>query len=297
MRSTEPRSWLFVPGDSDRKLAKAGQVGADALVLDLEDSVAPDRKEAARLLSLDFLKTEAPQLDAQCWVRINPVSTEQGVMDLMNTLQGEPAGVMLPKAQGASDLDLLIRHLEELEREYGLILGQTRIVVIATETPAAVLSLGEYARHRELRRLQGLTWGAEDLAAALGASSNRDAEGHWTHPYQMARSLALLAARAAGVQPIDTLHADFKDNAGLRASCAEARRDGFTGKLAIHPDQVGAINEAFLPTEEELVWARKVVAAFDQQPGAGVLSLDGNMVDKPHLQQAQRLIDRAKFRT
>ena len=294
MTSSEPRSWLFVPGDSERKLSKAGGSGADALVLDLEDAVGSDRKDAARGLVLEFLKGDAPNLNSECWVRINPLGPDQGAKDLIGVLQGEPAGIMLPKAEGSADLDLLVRHLEELEREYGLVLGQTKVVVIATETPAAVLALYEYARRHEPRRLHGLTWGAEDLAAALGASANRDSQGQWTHPYQLARSLTLMAARAAGVQPIDTLYADFKDQAALKSACSEGRRDGFTGKLAIHPDQVSVINDAFLPSADELAWAARVVSAFQKEGGAGVVSLDGQMLDQPHLQQAQRLLERGK---
>ena len=285
----EPRSWLFVPGDSERKLSKSLASGADALILDLEDSVAQARKDAARNQVLEFLKSEAA--GRTCWVRINPLTTE-GAKDLIGILQGEPAGVMLPKAEGLPDLRRLSKHLDELEREYGVVLGQTGVVLIATETPRAVLKLKDFAAVEE-RRLRGLTWGAEDLAAAIGASDNRGEDGDWTAPFQLARNLTLLAARAAGVQPIDTLYADFKDSQGLRNACDNARRDGFTAKLAIHPGQVEIINEAFRPSEAELDWARAVVAAFNAEPGAGVVSVDGKMLDKPHLARAEAVLRRS----
>lgn len=286
-----PRSWLFVPADSDRKLAKAPTVGADALILDLEDSVAIDARPRARLLAVDYLR-HWDNGHGQCWVRCNPITTEAAVEDLMAVLPGRPTGIVLPKALGMADISRLARQLDELERENGIELGHTKIVAVATETPAAVLKLGDFAERSD-RRLVGLTWGAEDLATELGATTNRDGT-NWTEPYRVVRSLVLVAARAAGVQPIDTLYSDFKNPDGLAMAVARARRDGFAGMLAIHPGQVAAINAAFTPTEAEIQWACQVIAAFEASPGAGVLSLEGKMIDKPHLLQAQQLVDRAK---
>ena len=291
MTLPQPRSWLFVPGDSDRKLAKAAGIGADALILDLEDAVAEQNRPRARLLCLDYLRSWDPN-HGQCWVRCNPINTEAAVEDLMAVLPGKPTGIVLPKAEGGADIQRLARQLDELERENDSVLGSTKIVAVATETPAAVLRLHEYSDVAE-RRLVGMTWGAEDLAAALGATSNRDGED-WADPYRVARSLVLVAARAAEVQPIDTLHSNFKDGDGLDRALTRARRDGFTGMLAIHPDQVAPINTAFTPTAEEIGWAKRIVQAFDAQPGAGVLSIDGKMIDKPHLVQAQQLLARAR---
>jgi len=291
MTTTHPRSWLFVPADSDRKLAKAATVGADALILDLEDSVIPDAKSRARLLAVDYLR----QWDhgrGQCWVRCNPINTEAAVEDLMAVLPGRPTGVVLPKALGTADITRLGRQLDELERENGIELGHTKIVSVASETPAAVLKLADFAGHID-RRLFGLTWGAEDLATELGGTTNRDGTD-FTEPYRVVRSLVLVAARAAGVQPIDTLYSDFRDPDGLALAVARARRDGFVGMLAIHPDQVAAINTAFTPTAAEIQWALAVIAAFKAAPSAGVLSLDGKMIDRPHLLQARQLIQRAQ---
>lgn len=291
MMMTQPRSWLFVPADSDRKLAKAVTVGADALILDLEDSVVPDARPRARLLALDYLR-QWDHAKGQCWVRCNPIATEVAVEDLMTVLPGRPTGIVLPKALGMADISRVGRQLDELERESGIERGSTKVVAIATETPAAVLRLGDFVEVAD-RRLVGLTWGAEDLATALGATTNRDGTD-FTEPYQVVRSLLLVAARAAGVQPIDTLYSDFKDPAGLALAVERARRDGFAGMLAIHPSQVEAINIAFTPTEAEIQWAIQVINAFEASPGTGVLSLEGKMIDKPHLLQAQQLLQRAK---
>ncbi len=289
MTTAQPRSWLFVPADSDRKLAKAADIGADALILDLEDAVAEVNRPRARLLCLDYLRSW-DHTRGQCWVRCNPINTEAAVEDLMAVVPGGPTGIVLPKPEGMADIHRLARQLDELERESDSPLGGIKIVSVATETPAAVLKLAEYCDEVE-RRLVAITWGAEDLAAALGATTNRDAD-NWTDPYRTARSLVLMAARAAGLQPVDTLHSDFKDTAGLERALVRARRDGFTGMLAIHPDQVAPINSAFTPTAAEVEWANKIVTAFAADPAAGVLSLDGKMVDKPHLLQAQRILAR-----
>lgn len=278
------RSLLFVPADSERKLARARDAGADALILDLEDSVAPPNRPAARALAAAYL-ADRP---GPTWVRINPLDSSDALADLAAIVCAAPDGIMLPKCLPAH-VERLHAMLDALEARDGLPAGAIRIIPVATETPAAVLALGEYAT-RALPRLAALTWGAEDLAAELGASTNRMPSGVLDVPYQAVRVQALLAARAAGVEPVDTLHADFRDTDGLRADTERAARQGFTGRLAIHPDQVPPINAAFTPTEAELAHARAVVAAFAD--GAGVASLDGKMLDAPHLRAAERVLAR-----
>jgi citrate lyase subunit beta / citryl-CoA lyase len=287
------RSFLFVPGDSERKLGGADASGADALVLDLEDSVASAGKPRARELVAAFLK-DRPRAErkSQLWVRINPLDTALALTDLAAVAGAAPDGVVLPKADGPADVARLSHYLDALETQAGLGLGSIRVLPVATETAAAPFNLREYAA-AGLDRLWGLTWGAEDLSAALGASGNRDPAGEWAFTYRMARSLTLLAARAAGVQPIDTVYVDFRDEAGLRSSSRASRAEGFTGRLAIHPAQVPAINESYLPSLEELEHARRVVAAFDAEPGAGTVGLDGKMIDIPHLKQARALLEDA----
>jgi citrate lyase subunit beta/citryl-CoA lyase len=280
------RSWLFVPGDSERKLARAVDVKADALILDLEDSVLADRRDAARELVTEFINSGAAASD--CWVRVNPLGSADVHADLRMLGNVTSCGVMLPKASGPAQVAKL---RDALVGVWGAD-SSPRIVPIATETPAGVFAMGDYGRAQPAG-LAGLTWGAEDLAAELGVLANRDSAGHWTAPFQLARSLCLMAARDAGVEPIDTLFADFTDTDGLRESCALARRDGFSGKLAIHPGQVAIINEQFTPGSDELDRAQRVVQAFADNPGAGVLNLDGKMVDRPHLLQAQRVLDLA----
>ncbi len=279
------RSFLFVPGDSSRKLARGLMSGADALILDLEDSVAPENKPDARGLVTEALATPAqPEL----WVRINPLD-EGGLDDLTALVRAGPHGIMLPKAAGPQDVLRLSHCLDVLERRDGI--GRpVRILPVATETAHAPFTLGAYAS-TALPRLYGLTWGAEDLAAALGASTNQDG-GAWAATYRMVRSLTLLAARAAGVEPVETLYTDFRDAPGLQRTSEAAAREGFTGRLAIHPDQVESINTAFLPSAEAIAHARKVLAAFAAAPGAGAVSLDGQMLDIPHLKQAQNLLAR-----
>ena len=285
------RSLLFVPGDSDRKLERCGASGADLVILDLEDSVAPEHKAAARERVGAWLAARPAGARMQCWVRINPLDSVESGRDLAAVAAARPDGIVQPKVRSAEDVVGLGRVLEELELRHGIGTGAIRILPIATELPEAVFALGGYARCGA--RLYGLTWGAEDLSAAVGASANRDAHGNWTAPYQLARSLCLFGARAAGVAAIDTLHADFRDDSGLRASCAEARRDGFTGKLAIHPQQVGVINECFMPSAAEVAEARRIVALFAANPGVAALALDGRMVDLPHLRLAQGTLARA----
>jgi citrate lyase subunit beta/citryl-CoA lyase len=285
------RSLLFVPGDSERKQAKALQAGADALILDLEDSVAEAALPAARARVRDFLMAQVPGARSQqLWVRPNGLASGKLLEDLEAVLAGRPDGVVLPKVSSVRELQEVGRQLSVLETRIGLPEGGTRVIVIATETPRAVLTLGEYSPESAGGRLSGLTWGMEDLSAALGALAKTEADGALTPVFELARSLCLIAAAAAGVQAIDGVHADFRDRAGLEREVARARRDGFRAKLAIHPGQVPVINDAFSPTAAEVEHARRVVAAFESSPGAGVTSLDGKMLDRPHLVLAQRLL-------
>jgi citrate lyase subunit beta/citryl-CoA lyase len=287
------RSLLFIPGDSEKKLGNGDRAGADALILDLEDSVLPENKARARGLTVEYLKA-TPKIGrgSQLWVRINSLDSSLALADLSAVVAAAPDGVMLPKAEGPADVARLSFYLEALEAQAGVAIGSTRVLPVATETAAAPFNLGGYSGAR-LARLVGLTWGSEDLATALGASTNRDASGEWAFTYRIVRSLTLMGARAAGVQPIDTLYADFRDEKGLYAASRASRAEGFTGRLAIHPAQVAAINESYMPSAEEIEHARRVVAAFETSPGSGAVGLDGKMIDIPHLKQAQALIEQA----
>ena len=281
------RSLLFVPGDSEKKLAKSISTSADALILDLEDSVSPDRTAIARSMVAEFLKAHSNRKQ-QLWVRINPLQTPLALHDLVAVMAGKPDGIMLPKPLNAKDAQQLDHCLSALEVREGLALGSTRIIPVATEVAGALFDLQSYAGATP--RLQGLTWGAEDLATAVGATSNRDASGEFTFTYKLARSLCLLASAHAEVQAIDTLSVDFKDMKALAADVQNARREGFSGKLAIHPDQVEVINQGFTPSANDISHAQRIVDAFAQAQGAGAVQLDGKMVDKPHLTQALRLL-------
>jgi citrate lyase subunit beta/citryl-CoA lyase len=272
------RSLLFVPGDRPDRMEKALRAGADALILDLEDAVAPAAKPEARRQVAAFL---AAHPDAHLWVRVNPLDGAETDRDLDAVLSSHPKGIVLPKAEGGASVNELARRLTERGN------ATAQILAIATETPAAIFQLGTYGG---ARRLAGLTWGAEDLPAAIGAVTSREEDGRYTPPYELARSLCLFGAAAAGVAPIDTVYPAFRDLEGLVAYATRARRDGFTGMMAIHPAQVPVINAAFTPSEAELLHARAVVAAFEAAPGAGALSLDGRMIDRPHLVQARRTI-------
>ena len=280
------RSLLFVPGDSERKLVKAESVGADGLVLDLEDSVAADRIEIARRMVRDYLQSHRDRSRTRLWVRVNPLSTEKTLPDLAAVVAVGPDGIMLPKVNSAADLRLLDNYLTALEVREGVERGCIRILLVATETAPAIFNLGDFGGVTP--RLWGMTWGAEDLPAALGASTNRDEAGNLEFTYRLARSLCLLAAVAAEVEPIDTVFTDFKDAKGLLREAQAARRAGFTGKIAIHPDQVEPINQSFTPSAEEIEYAERVIKAFSS--GAGTVGLDGKMLDMPHLKQAQRLL-------
>ncbi len=285
------RSLLFVPGDSDRKLAKAVSSRADMLILDLEDSVASSEKAAARGRVREFLASHPLRAATQLWVRVYPLGGADVLADLVAVVAARPDGIVLPKSRSPDDVIRLAHYLDVQEAQHGLEAGAVRILPIATETPEALFSLGGFARCGP--RLYGLTWGAEDLATALGATGNQLLGGDWTAPYQLARSLCLFGAGAAGVAAIDTLFPDIRDLQRLRSACADARRDGFAGKMAIHPDQVDVINECFAPSAQELAHAARVVALFRAHPGAGVLALDGQMLDRPHLAQAERTLARA----
>ena len=284
------RSLLFVPADSERKLDRSRQSGADALILDLEDSVVPANRPAARRQARIFLASNG-SADFRRYVRINPLESGMALDDLVAVVPERPNGILLPKCV-PEDVRTLDHYLSALEAASGLSPGAIQIIAIATETPAAVLALANHADGAYAgasARLEGITWGAEDLSAALGGH-NRRIDGIYDDVYRIARSLCLLAAAAADAAPIDTIYTDFRDDKGLAAECAAARRSGFTAKMAIHPAQIPVINKAFSVTEAELIWARKVVAAFAQNPDAGTLALDGTMVDRPHLILARRLL-------
>jgi len=279
------RSFLFVPADSERKLARGPESGADALILDLEDSVVPANRANARILARRLLDSTS-SANYQRWVRINPLASGAALDDLAATVPGRPDGILLPKCV-PDDLRTLDHYLSAFETGAALPLGGIRVIAIATETPAAMFALGNYAAVSA--RLEGITWGAEDLAACIGGN-NRRLDGAYDDVYRLARSLCLLAAAAAGVTPIDTIYTDFRDEAGLAAECAAARRSGFTAKMAIHPAQIPVINRAFTVGDDELAWARKVVALFEANPEAGTIALDGRMIDRPHLTLARRLL-------
>jgi citrate lyase subunit beta/citryl-CoA lyase len=281
------RSYLFVPADSKRKIAKAADADADALILDLEDSVAPDARPAAREQAADFVKDRD-----DAWIRINPIDTEDAQADLAAVVAAAPLGIILPKPRSADDVVALASQLDELEAQHGIAAGQIKIMALCTERPEALFSLHSYIGATP--RLTALSWGGEDLSSALGASANRDDDGEWLPLYEMARSLCLCAAAAAEVAAIDTVYTDYRDLQGLSKYAANARRDGFSGMLAIHPAQVEVINRAFMPTAEEIEHAERIVALFDDNPGAGTLGLDGAMIDRPHRVQAERLLELAR---
>jgi citrate lyase subunit beta/citryl-CoA lyase len=292
--ATVLRSLLFVPGDSERKQAKGLGSGADALILDLEDSVAVAQLPAARQRVRELLEAHTDRSRQQLWVRVNPLSSGLLLQDLTAVFPGKPDGLVLPKINAPQELVQIGHYLSALEAQQGRAEGATKLIAIATETPQAVLALSSYAEvltaANTKARLAGLTWGAEDLSAALGAQK-LDNQGAPTFTFQLARSLCVITAKALEVQGIDSVYVDFRNAAGLKADIDAARRDGYTGKLAIHPDQVGPINEAFIPTPAEVEWAKRVAAAFAASPDAGVMSLDGQMIDKPHLVQARRILD------
>lgn len=288
------RSFLFVPADSEKKIAKALSVGADALILDLEDSVATANKAAARPLAAAFIReTKSKAARPRLYVRMNAFDTPYWQGDLDGVMAAAPDGIILPKPRGGGDVDRLAALLDMAERTHGLPYGSTRIIPIATEVPGALLAMHTFEQTSP--RMEAITWGAEDLSAVVGSAATREPNGVWTSPYLLARNLCLFAAVAAGKQPVDTVYVNFKDTAGLAEECRIAARDGFTGKFAIHPDQVATINRAFTPSEAETAWAREIEALFAANPGAGALSLRGQMIDKPHAVRAARILARAKL--
>ena len=281
------RSFLFVPGDSDRKFARAKDCGADALILDLEDSVAPSQKAAARALTSTLIDQDGKR-DWSFFVRVNALDTGLTFDDMAAVVKPGLDGLLIPKANGAADIERIGCDLDGLEARTGAPRGSVKFAVVATETPRAMFALGSYAAAHP--RLIALTWGAEDLSAALGATDNKEPDGAWAFPYLVARAQCLFAAAAAGVAAIDTVFVDFRDLDGLERDCRRSRRDGFSGRLAIHPDQVATINRAYTPSEAEIERARRIVAAFDDNPGAGTLAVDGKMVDAPHLKAARKTL-------
>jgi citrate lyase subunit beta/citryl-CoA lyase len=281
------RSLLFVPGDSERKFSRARDCGADALILDLEDSVAPPEKVDARARVAELIENE-PKRAWSLFVRINALDTGLALDDLAAVVKPGLDALLIPKVNGAADLERVAHYLDALETKAGMAPMSVKLATVATETPKAMFALGSYAPTHP--RLIALTWGAEDLSAALGATDNKEPDGSWTSPYQLARAHCLFAASAAEVMALDTIYADFRDPEGLERDCRCSRRDGFVGRLAIHPDQVAAINRAYAPSEAEVAHARKVVAAFDANPGAGALGVEGKMVDLPHLTAARKIL-------
>lgn len=286
------RSLLFVPADSQKKLDKGLGSGADALIVDLEDSVVLERKAAARVAAAEFIRAAVARTPRpHIMVRVNGLTTGLTDDDLAAIVPARPDSIMLPKAEGAPSIVHVDAKLKVQEAEAGLPDGHVKIVALVTETAMSLFVAGTY--RESSARLIGLTWGAEDLSADLGAEANRGADGRFLEPYRFARTICLTAAVAARVQPIDTLGVDFRNLDALRAECEEARRDGFTGKLAIHPAQVPVINEVLTPTPEAIAHAETIVAAFAAAPGAGTVQIEGVMFDIPHLNRARNVLARA----
>ena len=279
------RSLLFVPGDSARKFEKARTGAADALIIDLEDSVAPDRKDEARSITCGMLGAERSA--QKLFVRVNALDTGRTLGDLAATLPARPDGVVLPKCESADQLRQVSLWLDGIEAATGVVPGATSIIAIATETAASIFGLGSYAGATE--RLLGLMWGAEDLSASLGSTANKTGRNYHS-PYRLARDLCLMGAAAAGVAAIDTVYTDIEDLEGLAEESAAARRDGFSCKVVIHPKHVDVVNAAFSPTDEEVAWARRIVDAFAADTGLGVIRIDGKMIDKPHLRAAEKIL-------
>lgn len=287
---TEPttaRSWLFAPGDSEKKMDKAAASEADIAIFDLEDAVAPENKPLARQMVHDRIAREDDAARARLWVRINPLDSGMAVQDLAAVIPARPGGLLLPKSRGRGDVETLDHYLTALEVAHGIEAGSTSVLVLATETAGAMFHCGDYAG---APRVCGLTWGAEDLSDALGASDNRAPDGRYDPPYELARTLCLLGACHAGVQPVETIHADFRDLDGLEQRARDVKRQGYRGMLAIHPAQVEVINRVFTPSEEELAEAQAVVDLFAANPGVGTIGHEGKMLDRPHLDRAKGLL-------
>jgi citrate lyase subunit beta/citryl-CoA lyase len=280
------RSWLFAPGDSEKKMAKATAGDADIVLIDLEDAVAESEKANARTMVRDFLVAQASGHE-RLWVRINPMDGPHTLADLVAIMPGRPGGIMLPKVYGRPDVERLDHYLSALEVANGIEPGSTRVIVLITETAAAMFTTGDY---KDAPRVVALTWGAEDLAASIGASANRNEDGSYGFTYELARSLCLLGAATAGVAPVETIQGDFRDLDGLRRRAEKVRRDGYRGMLAIHPAQVEVINQAFSPNEEEIAEAQAVVDLFAANPGVGAIGYKGGMLDRPYLARAEQLL-------
>ena len=290
--TTRMRSWLFAPGDSAKKMGKAIASEADVALLDLEDSVTPENKPAARIEVAEALG--AAQDTSRIWVRVNPLATGWTGEDLDAVIPAAPGGVFLPKAEGGHDVETLDAMLAEREKSAGIAVGSTKVAALVTETAAAMFTTGTYdAASEGQQRLVAMSWGAEDLSSELGAREQRGPDGEYSHVYEMARSLCLLGAVKAGVAPIETVQPEFRDLDALETRARRVRAQGFRGMLAIHPAQIAPINAAFTPSEEEIAHARSVVRAFADNPGAGALAIDGNMLDRPHLVLAMRLLAEA----
>ena len=287
------RSWLFVPGDSERKMEKGRGNVADALILDLEDSVADSRQEIAREMTCNFLLQETDRSRQQLWVRINPLDNPLSLPDLAAILKGKPDGIVLPKVYSAADVNKLADYLDILEVREGIPKGSTKIVSVATETAQSLLTFNTYLEGIT-DRLVGMTWGGEDLSAALGASSNRHPRtGDYDDPFLYARTMCLATARAIDVQPIGVVFVDYKDSDSLHEECLRDRQSGYIGKVSIHPGQPEIINAAFTPSSDEVAHAKKVVQIFEENPGLGTIGIDGKMYDMPHLKQARNLLELA----
>lgn len=282
------RSWLFAPGDSVRKMTKASDSAADIVLLDLEDSVSPENKPAARKAVADFLKTREDK--HRIWVRVNPLRSGEIEADLDAIMGAAPGGLFLPKAEGKADVEALDAMLTIREAEYGIQNRSTHVAALVTETPKAMFHCGDY---EGAPRLIAMSWGAEDLSSALGSRVQHQADGSYMPMYEMARNLCLLGAVAAGCAPIETVMPEFRDLDKLRERALMVRGQGYRGMLAIHPAQVDVINEAFTPSAEEIAHARAIVQAFADNPGAGTVGLDGQMLDRPHLALAERLLAEA----
>jgi len=287
------RSWLFAPGDSERKMEKCAAGAADIAIFDLEDAVAEEQKPQAREKIRAFLQAQAEESKSRLWVRVNPLDGVHTLKDLVAVMPGRPGGIMLPKAYGRQDVELLDHYLSALEVANDIEQGSTRVIVLVTETAEGMFSTGCY---KDAPRVVAMTWGAEDLADAIGASENRNPDGSYSFTYELARSMCLLGAAAAGVVPIETIQGDFRDLEGLRRRAEKVRRDGYRGMLAIHPAQVDVINEAFTPSEEELVAAQEIVDLFAANPGVGTIGYKGAMLDRPHLARARALLASAARR-
>ncbi|MGZ5224099.1 MAG: HpcH/HpaI aldolase/citrate lyase family protein [Burkholderiales bacterium] len=285
------RSLLFVPGDDERKITKVLDSAADALILDLEDAVAPQRKAAAREVCASVLRSA--KTSKAIFVRMNALDTGEASADLTAVVGAKPFGIVLPKCRHAGDVRKLARELDTMEAHAGIELGRIRILPIVTETAASLFGLGTYAE-LPTARLFGMMWGGEDLAADIGAVTNRDASGRYTAPYELARALCLLGAAAASVLAVDAVYTNFRDHEGLKAEALEGLRSGFGAKVAIHPAQVDVINEAFTPSSSDVEWAKRVIAAFDAAGGGGVAAIEGKMLDRPHLRGARRVLERAR---